>query len=276
MPELPEVETTRRGIAPHVVGRRIAARARIRPALALAGSRRPRDAARRARRSTRSTAAASTCCSASATDTLLVHLGMTGSLRVFTRAAAAPPARPRRHRPRRRHDAALPRPAPLRRDALARRRRPTRHPLLARLGPEPFDAGFDADYLLARDAPRRAAIKLALMDNHLVVGVGQHLRERVAVPRRHPADDAPPAGCRGARLARLVDAVRATLAEAIAKGGSDAARLRRQRTASRATSSSTTSSTAARAMPCRVCGTADPDRAGRGGRATFYCPRCQR
>ena len=47
-----------------------------------------------------------------------------------------------------------------------------RHPLLRDLGPEPFDPAFDAQYLWDATRRRRTAIKLALMDNHLVVGVG--------------------------------------------------------------------------------------------------------
>ena len=76
--------------------------------------------------------------------------------------------------------------------------RPDPHPLLASLGPEPFDPAFDADYLWRETRRRSAAIKLAVMDSHLVVGVGNiyaneslfraHIRpttpvHRVAKPR---------------------------------------------------------------------------------------------
>ena len=54
----------------------------------------------------------------------------------------------------------------------SRARRLTRTRSSAGLGPEPFDPAFDADYLWRETRRRRAAIKLALMDNHLVVGVG--------------------------------------------------------------------------------------------------------
>jgi formamidopyrimidine-DNA glycosylase len=59
----------------------------------------------------------------------------------------------------------------LRRDAVAPDRPPS-HPLLRDLGPEPFDPAFDADYFWRMTRSRTAAIKLALMDSHLVVGVG--------------------------------------------------------------------------------------------------------
>ena len=249
MPELPEVETTRRGVAPHVVGRRVAALHRVRPPLALAGSRRPRASDSSAGRSTRSTGAASTCSSASATDTLLVHLGMTGSLRVFTRA---PPRAPHDHVDIVLDDgidAALSRPAALRRDALAAGPRRRASAARARSGPEPFDRGVRRRLPVARDArAARRPIKLALMDNHLVVGVGNiYANESLFRAGIRPTTPRATAS-RGARLARLVDEVRATLREAIAKGGARCATTS-TRAASPAISSSTTSSTAARASP---------------------------
>jgi formamidopyrimidine-DNA glycosylase len=147
------------------------------------------------------------------------------------------------------------------------------HRLLAGLGVEPFGTGFDVDHLHRALRGRRAAIKLALMDSHVVVGVGNiYANESLFRAGIHPAR----AANRVARdrLARLVVAVRDTLAEAIAKGGStlrdyvdsggepgyfqlDYHVYGRQ------------------GEPCRVCGT--PVRVVRlGGRATYFCPRCQR
>ena len=94
-----------------------------------------------------------------------------------------------------------------------------RHPLLASLGPEPFDAGFDAGYLAGVTKRRRAAIKLALMDNHLVVGVGNiYANESLFRAGIRPTIGAHRVARH--RLARLVDEVRSTLSDAIAKGGS--------------------------------------------------------
>ena len=202
MPELPEVETTRRGVLPHVEGRRVKALHVYDPRLrwpvprtlpALVAGRTIDTVDRRSKYLLFRLGA----------DTLLVHLGMTGSLRVFT---AAPP----RRRPHDHIDLVLENGTTL------RYHDPRRfgamlwlpagagsHPLLAALGPEPFDPAFDAAYLHRETRRRSAAIKLALMDNHLVVGVGQHLRERIAVPRRHPADDRrPPADPPSTRAAR--------------------------------------------------------------------------
>jgi formamidopyrimidine-DNA glycosylase len=103
--------------------------------------------------------------------TLLVHLGMTGSLRAFSRS---PPRRLHDHVDLVLDDGVTLRYHDPRRfgailwvaDAAER------HPLLASLGPEPFDPAFDAAYLWRATRRRSAAIKLALMDNHLVVGVG--------------------------------------------------------------------------------------------------------
>jgi formamidopyrimidine-DNA glycosylase len=271
MPELPEVETTRRGLLARVVGRRIAVvnvyDRRLRWPV-------PADLARRA-----------VGRSIDALDrrskyllfrlggpTLLVHLGMTGSLRAFTQA---PPRRPhdhvdivlddgltlRYHDPRR-FGAMLWVPD----DAGA-------HPLLARLGPEPFDPAFDAGYLWSATRNRAVAIKLALMDNHLVVGVG-NIYANEALFRAGVRPGTPANRVSRARLERLVSEVRATLSDAIAKGGST---LRDYVDSDgepgyfqldyfvygRA------------GEPCRVCGT--PIRMRRmGGRATSWCPRCQR
>ncbi len=153
------------------------------------------------------------------TDTLLLHFGMTGSLRVYTEPP--PPRRPhdhidvvldsgatlRYHDPRR-FGAMLWLPAPA-----------DRHPLLAVLGPEPFDAAFDAHYLYRETRRRSSAIKLALMDNGLVVGVGNiYANESLFRAGIRPTTPARRVSKR--RLARLVDAARATLSEAISKGGS--------------------------------------------------------
>ena len=147
------------------------------------------------------------------------------------------------------------------------------HPLLADLGPEPFAPEFNADYLYAATRRRSAAIKLALMDNHLVVGVG-NIYANEALFRAGIRPTRPANRVSRERLARLVDAVRETLAEAIAKGGStlrdyvdsagepgyfqlDYYVYGRE------------------GEPCRICGAAIRS-VRQGGRATSYCSGCQR
>ena len=147
------------------------------------------------------------------------------------------------------------------------------HPLLAQLGPEPFTPEFNAESLHRTLRTRSAAIKLALMDNHVVVGVG-NIYANEALFRAGIRPTTPAHRLSLPRLARLIDAVRRTLEDAIAKGGStlrdyvdsggepgyfqlDYAVYGRE------------------GLPCRVCGTAIKS-VRQGGRATSYCPRCQR
>jgi formamidopyrimidine-DNA glycosylase len=271
MPELPEVETTRRGVAPHVVGRTIAAmrvydrrlRWPVPPGLEqrLAG----RTIERVDRRS-------KYLLFRMREGTLIVHLGMTGSLRVHR----APPGRRthdhvdlvlddgttlRYHDPRR-FGAMLWMPAG-----------EAAHPLLRHLGPEPLEPAFDAAHLWRVTRGRRAAIKLALMDNRIVVGVG-NIYANEALFRAGIRPGVAAGRLSRPRLARLVDAVREVLTEAIAKGGST---LRDYvDSAGEPGYFQLTYRVYGRAgAPCRVCGT--PVRLLRlGQRSTFYCPRCQR
>ena len=272
MPELPEVETTRRGIAPYVVGRRVAALKVYDRRL-----RWPVPAGLERRIAGRSVDAldrrSKYLLFRLGADTLLMHFGMTGSLRAFERT---PP-------PRRAHDhvdvvldsgATLRYHDPRRFGALLWLPAPAeRHPLLATLGPEPFDDAFDADYLYRESRRRSAAIKLALMDNSLVVGVGNIYASeslfRAGIRPTTPARDVSKP-----RLARLVEAVRATLSEAIAKGGST---LRDYVNGDGEPGNFQNDSFVygRTGEPCRVCGA--PIRSLRqGGRTTTFCPRCQR
>lgn len=205
-------------------------------------------------------------------DTLLVHFGMTGSLRAFVNP---PPRRPHdhvdivldsgvtlRYHDQRRFGAMLWLPPPA-----------EAHPLLCALGPEPFDAACDADYLWRATRHRSLAIKLALMDNHLVVGVG-NIYANESLFRAGIRPTTPAHRISKVRLARLVAEVRATLADAIAKGGSTL----RDYVDSRGEPGYFQLDYfvyGREGAPCRVCGT--PIRTIRlSGRATSYCPRCQR
>ena len=169
MPELPEVETTRRGLAPHLVGRTVTGvvqrRADLRwpfaPELrkALPGQR-IEAVRRRAKYLLIDTAAGSP----------LLHLGMSGSLRVLPgdlRAGlhdhldiALDDGRVLRFNDPRRFGCALGQPA----GAV--------HPLLRGLGPEPLSDAFDGAWLHARSRGRTAPVKAFLMDQRIVVGVG--------------------------------------------------------------------------------------------------------
>ena len=274
MPELPEVETTRRGVEPRVAGRRIASvqvyDARLRwpvpaslPAL-VAG-------ARVLRIDRRSKYLLFRLAAKQGPGTLLVHLGMTGSLRVF---ATAPARRPHDHLDFVLDDGAVLRYHDPRRfgSVLWLPGAVPTHPLLDGLGPEPFDPAFDVRYLWAKTRGRRAAIKALLMDNRIVVGVG-NIYAAESLFRAGIRPTTPAGRVSRARLAALVDAVRQVLDEAIVKGGST---LRDYVDASGEPGYFQLDYRVygREGEPCRVCGT--PIRNRRvGQRASCYCPACQ-
>lgn len=169
MPELPEVETTRRGLAPHVEGRLVTGAVLRRPDLRwpiapeitdVLPGRRVDAVRRRAKYLLMDTDAGSA----------LLHLGMSGSLRVLDPAT---PVKTHDHvdlvlddgRVLRFND-------PRRFGCLLWQPAGTVHPLLQELGPEPLDDGFDGAWLFERSRGRRAPVKAFLMDQRIVVGVG--------------------------------------------------------------------------------------------------------
>lgn len=271
MPELPEVEITRRGLEPHLVGRRITG-----VVIRHAGLRHPvpgelpnilpgqaiREVGRRGKYLL-------IHCDK---GWLILHLGMSGSLRVLP--AATPPEKHDhfdlmldngqclRLRDPRRFGAVL----WTETDAL-------RHPLLAGLGVEPLTSDFSGEYLYQASRGRSAAIKLVLMDGRIVVGVG-NIYANEALFRAGIRPTAPAGRLSAARCAKLAEAVKETLRLAIAAGGStlrdfvDSAGnpgyFQQQYLVYGRTG-----------LPCLRCG--DPIRQIRQGqRSTFYCPRCQR
>ncbi len=271
MPELPEVETTRRGIAPHVEGRRVTKvvvrQRRLRWPVPRALQREltgqtVRSVGRRAKYLLLGTDA----------GTAILHLGMSGSLRLVP--ADSPPG-PHDHVDLVLDDGNCLRLTDPRRFGalLWTRADPARHPLLRDLGPEPFDAAFNGAYLYRRARGRRLAVKNFLMDSHIVAGVGNiYANEALFLAGIHPAR---PAGRISARrYERLAQSVRDILQQAIAQGGTT---LRdfvggdgrpgyfRQtlRVYGRA------------GQPCPVCNTRLRV-THIGQRSTFYCPRCQR
>src|SRR5438105_3252484 len=170
MPELPEVETTRRGVEPHVVGRKIVALTVHEPRLrwrvpdslpAEVAGQRVRQTGRRAKYLLLELES----------GTLLLHLGMSGSLRVLP---ADTPRLPHDH-----FDLVLDSGNTLRFNDPRRfgslhytLEDPNQHFLLAKLAPEPLDPAFNADYLWRITRRRRLAIKQLIMNSSLVVGVG--------------------------------------------------------------------------------------------------------
>ena len=271
MPELPEVETTRRGIEPHVAGRRIERLAvhdrRLRwpvdlAMIAAVAGTAIRRAGRRAKYLLLETDA----------GTLILHLGMSGSLRVMPAAT-----------PRVIHDhvdieldsgQTLRFNDPRRFGSLMfTTGDPAQHPLLKSLAPEPLEDEFDGEYLWKVTRRRAVAIKQLIMNSRLVVGVGNIYASealfRARVRPRRAARSLSRAECN-----KLARAIKATLAMAVKVGGTT---LRdyvgvdgnpgyfRQKlyVYERA------------GKPCRVCGKA-VKQFTQGGRSTYWCANCQK
>ncbi len=216
MPELPEVETTRRALIATLQGRRIRCLVVREPRLRqpiparlsqqLAGTR-IETLERRAKYLLLRTAAGSA----------LIHLGMSGSLRIAD--PASPPA-PHDH-----YDLILDNGCCVRyRDPrrfgllLWAGRHPERHPLLRSIGPEPFSDRFTGAYLYTISRARRASVKSLLMNAHVVAGIGNiYANEALYRAAIHPHRPARRIGL--ARYTVLAATVRAVLAEAIEAGG---------------------------------------------------------
>jgi len=274
MPELPEVETTRRGIAALVVGRPLARlivrETRLRWPIAT-------DMA--------STLAGHTVLECArrgkylllrfAHGTQLIHLGMSGSLRRVH--ATDEPLRHdhvdwifddslvlRLHDPRR-FGAVLWHPetsGPIH-----------AHPLLAHLGIEPFDPDFDARWLHRSLRRRSVSIKQVLLGGRVVVGVGNiYASESLFRAGIHPATPAHRVSV--ARCARLVDAIRTTLSDALASGGSSIRDYVNSQGEPGAYFDIHAAVYDRAGLPCRICGT-PIRRIIQNARATYYCPRCQ-
>ena len=269
MPELPEVETTRRGIAPLVTGRHVAQvvvrdgrlRWPVAPDL---------DARLRGERLERVDRRGKYLLFRFAQGCLIAHLGMSGSLRVLD--AQTPPAP---------HDhidlvfdshQALRLRDPRRFGAVIWSADPANHPLLKNLGPEPLGPALTAEYLATRARGRRRAIKDFLMDAHTVVGVGNiYASEALFAAGVRPTRAAGRLTRR--EWARVVDAIRATLNEAIQAGGTTL------RDFSQADGRPGYYRHALKVygragQPCLSCGRAIVPRII-GQRASFYCPGCQ-
>jgi formamidopyrimidine-DNA glycosylase len=215
MPELPEVETTRRGIEPHLLGQRVD---RV-----LVRDRRLRwpvpedlDVRLSGQRIEAVERRAKYLLIKAETGTLIVHLGMSGSLRLVD--AAQPVGK---------HDhvdillesgQALRYTDPRRFGAMLWSEEPLAHVLLASLGPEPLGEDFDGDRLYRLSRGRSMAVKPFIMDNAVVVGVGNIYASEALFaagidPRR------PAGSISRARYLKLGEEIRRILAMAIERGG---------------------------------------------------------
>lgn len=277
MPELPEVETIRRGLAGRLTGSRIVAVEVRDPRLRLPVRERDLRALLGARLVAFDRRAKYLLVRTDLGRTIIIHLGMSG------RMVSADPSDSLQ-----RHDHVVWRlrlnggagedlrfrdPRRFGLVVTARTGGLPRHPLLRRLGPEPLSDGFDAATLVRSAARRRVAVKAFLMDPAVVVGIGNiyasEVLWRAGVHPRRRADRIAPV-----RWERIREACVQVLSEAIAAGGTT---LRDYRNADGALGTFAVAlSVYDRAgRPCRRCATAIR-RTVDGGRATYYCARCQR
>jgi formamidopyrimidine-DNA glycosylase len=271
VPELPEVETTRRGITPHLVGRTIE-QVIVRERRLRWPVPRALDRGLTGARVTAVERRAKYLLVRTKRGTAIVHLGMSGSLRVLP--ADFPPFA-HDHLDLLLDDGQLLRFTDPRRFGcwLWTREDPLRHALLAGLGPEPLDGAFNGQMLYERSRGRRGAVKSFIMDGHIVVGVGNiYASESLYRAGIHPAR---PAG----RISRqrydaLATAIRAVLTYAISEGGT---------TLRDYTQSDGNPGYFALKLDvydrageaCRRC--AGPVRSRViGQRSSYYCPACQR
>ncbi len=283
MPELPEVETVRRGLVPAMEGQVIARADVRRPDLRwqfpenmaerLGGKR-----IERLRRRSKYILA-----DLSSGETLIIHLGMSGRMLI----AGKPMGQFHHHHP-----------APERHDHVvfdmqdgqrvtfndARRfgamdlfatDRIEEHWLLAPLGPEPLGNAFDQSYLVERLKGRNTPIKTALLDQRIIAGLGNiyvcEVLHRAGIAPTRKAGQ-----LSAARIARLVPIIRDVLGEAIEAGGSSLKDYR-QADGDLGYFQHSFQAYDREGQPCgkEGCG-GKIKRIVQSGRSTFYCPSCQR
>jgi len=270
MPELPEVETTLRGIRPYLEGRTLQAidvrdrrlRWPVPETIQQAVGARITSLQRRAKYMILETDAG---------GDLLIHLGMSGSLRVITDRSG-----PRKHD----HfdlvtDSAIVRYNDPRRFGALLWVNPPRgeHELLAHLGPEPLGDEFSGDLLFDRSRGRRVAVKNFIMDGRVVVGVGNiYATEALFMTGIHPNRAA--GRVSRARYGALAEAIRDVLARSIRQGGTT---LRDYVNSDGAPGYFALDLLAygRDGKPCFQCGAGMRHKVI-GQRSSFYCPRCQR
>ena len=283
MPELPEVETVRRGLTPAMEGQKITAVKVNRPDLRWPF---PPDMTERLtdktvialRRRSKYILA-----DLSSGESLLIHLGMSGRMLVsgdpmgqFTHSHPMPE----------KHDHVV---IDMANGARITFNDPRRfgamdlletasgdaHPLLARLGPEPLGNGFDEPYLIAALKGKNTPIKSALLDQRIIAGLGniyvcETLYRASISPTRRAGQIA------ATRVASLVPIIREVLGDAIEAGGSSLKDFRRA-DGELGYFQHQFDTYDREGEPCRTEGCGGTiTRIVQSGRSTFYCPQCQR
>lgn len=268
MPELPEVETTKRGIAPHLLGQRIDKFVIRQPKLRWPVSKelsQLQGAAIEAIERRGKYLLLETV-----NGTALLHLGMSGSLRICAADLTAE-----------KHDHVD---LVLTNGVALRLRDPRRfgavlwagcgelHPLLAHLGVEPLTDEFSAEYLLGRAKNRQVSIKEFIMNSHIVVGVGNiYANEALFKAGIHPRRAAGQVPL--LELQRLVTAIKVVLARAIEQGGTTLRDFVRE-DGQTGYFQIELQVYGRGQQPCVSCGSLI-EQIRQGQRSTWYCPHCQ-
>jgi formamidopyrimidine-DNA glycosylase len=271
MPELPEVETTCRGIAPHILDqpvidfviRQKQLRWPVTPGLRKGLVNQViNSATRRGKYILLNTSAGS----------VILHLGMSGSLRIVDKTS---PVRKHDHldicfangKVLRFHD-------PRRFGAvLWTTVDPLQHELLSELGPEPLTGDFSATYLHTLSRRRNTSIKSFIMNSHVVVGVGNiYASEALFLAGIHPARAANKISL--PRYELLVDAIKEVLAASIKQGGTTLRDFVNEQ-GEPGYFQQTLNVYGRSGEPCRQCGK-KISQTRQQQRSTFYCSHCQK
>jgi len=271
MPELPEVETSRRGIEPHLLQQRIdkvvirnkRLRWPIQDELKTLLTGQTVQAVKRRGKY---------ILIALPPGHLILHLGMSGSLRISTAVSEykkhdhfilvlSSRKQLRLHDPRR-FGAVLWQSG----DAL-------QHPLLATLGPEPLSDEFNSDYLHSCCKKRKTSIKQHIMNSKIVPGVGNiYANEALFLAGIHPKREA--GRISKLRIERLAIAIKQVLQQAIQQGGTTLRDFLRE-DGQPGYFKQYLSVYNHNGKPCPNCGT-QIKQIKLGQRSSFYCPNCQR
>jgi len=271
MPELPEVETTRRGIEPHIIHqtiRNIAVRQRsLRWPI-------PRQLEQKARNQKIESVErrGKYLLLRLGTGTIIIHLGMSGSLRICTADTAAEKHdhvdlefnnnKILRLRDPRRFGAVL-----------WTTKDPAKHKLLSPLGPEPLEHGFNGEYLFQHSRKRTASIKSLIMNSHIVVGVGNiYACESLFLAGINPKRKA--GSLTLARCEKLAAAIKQVLAASITQGGTTLRDFIRENGEPGYFAQKLFVYGRA-GEPCAKCGR-PVKQITQQQRSTFYCTQCQR
>ena len=293
MPELPEVETVRRGLEPAMDGARFAKVELRRGDLRWPF---PKDFVSRLEGQTvtgMGRRAKYLLADLSSGDVLVMHLGMSGSFHVFDKARQLAPGAYYHERSKHvAHDHVV---FHMSSGAIVTFNDPRRfgsmkivtrtaldaEPLLRGLGPEPLGNAFDAVMLAQACAGKKTSLKAALLDQRIVAGLGniyvcEALYRARLSPKRSASTIADRKGAPNQRAVALVDAIKAVLNDAIKQGGSS---LRDHKLTDGALGMFQHNFRVydREGQPCRTSGCGGTiKRIVQNGRSTFYCPSCQK